>query len=89
LVASIAHKLVLNVILQSAVVHSTQGIVVLSSLLCILAKLSSVLGCGCLLSDMLDLSDCDLLIVAKSVDASYLKDKRTEASEDALRVLVP
>jgi len=88
LIGSITYKLVLNVILQSAVVYSAQGVVVLTSSRCVFRELSSVLGCGCLLSNVLDLSNRDLLIVANSVDASYLRNERSETCKDSLRVIV-
>ncbi len=88
LIGSITHKLVLNVILQSAVVHSAQGVVVPTSSRCVFRELSSVLGRRCLLSNVLDLSNRDLLIVANSVDALYLRDKRSETCKDSLRVIV-
>ena len=88
LVGSITHKLVLNVILQSAVVHSAQGVVVPTSSRCVFRELGSVLGCGCLLSNVLDLSNRDLLIVADSVDTLDLCNERSEACKDSLRVIV-
>jgi len=37
---------------------------------------------------MLDLSNRDLLIVTNAVDASDLRNKRSEACEDSLRVII-
>ncbi len=67
---SVSYKLVLNVILKSAIVYSTQGIIVLSSSSSVLYKFGSILGCRCLLGNVLNLSNSDLLIVANSIDAA-------------------
>ncbi len=88
-VSSIAHELVLNIILQSAIVYSAERSVVPSSARGVFLKFCGVLGCGCLLSNMLDLSNCDLLVVAQSVDTLNSTDELVPVVKASVLVDVP
>ena len=88
-VSSIAHELVLNIILQSAIVHCAERGVVPSSARGVFLEFCGVLGCGCLLSNMLDLSNCDLLVVAQSVDTLNSTDELVPVVKASVLVDVP
>ena len=88
IVGSSTYKFILNVILQTSIVYSYQGIRILSYLLRILLKLSSILRSGSLLYKILDNSYYNLFIVTQSIDPTNNYNELYKVYKQSFRVYV-
>ena len=82
------YKFILNIVLKTSIVYSYKSIRILSYLLRVLLKFSSILRSGSLLYKILDNSYYNLFIIAQTIDPSDNYNELYKVYKQSFRVYV-